>query len=277
MTTKALTVADSIRKMEPEFKMALPSHIPAERFTRNAVTAVNGNPDLLKEDIDKRSLFNAVMKAAQDGLILDGREAALVTFNGRNGKQVQYMPMIAGVMKKVRQSGDISVISVHVVKENDHFDYALGDEEFMVHKPALTNRGKTIGAYSIVTFKDGEKSREWMDIEQINAVRGRSRSKDNGPWVTDFDEMARKTVFRRHAKRLPSSSDLDDFINQDDEATGLEDVTRIQTPAAATTETKQTRAASKVKEAVAEPEVVEEEVIDAEFTTSSNDEEEIPL
>ena len=274
--TKALTVADSIRKMEPEFKMALPTHIPAERFTRNAVTAVNGNPDLLKEDIDKRSLFNAVMKAAQDGLILDGREAALVTFNSKNGKQVQYMPMIAGVMKKVRQSGEISVISVQVVKENDNFDYELGDNERMTHKPALTGRGKTIGAYSIVTFKDGEKSREWMDVEQIQAVRGRSRSKDNGPWVTDFDEMARKTVFRRHAKRLPSSSDLDAFIASEDEEFD-NTVTRIQTPVAAAEEgKKQTRAAKALTETVQEETAPEPEVIEAEYTEVEG-EEEIPL
>jgi recombination protein RecT len=231
--TKQLTVVDSIRKMEPEFHAALPKHIPSERFTRNAITAVNGNPDLLNPDIDKRSLFSAVMKAAQDGLVLDNREAALVTFNTKNGKQVSYMPMIAGIMKKVRQSGDISVISVQVVKENDSFDYELGDNERMTHKPALTNRGKTIGAYSIVTFKDGEKSREWMDVDQIEAVRKRSRTSNAGPWVTDFDEMARKTVFRRHAKRRPSSSDLDSLVQSEDEDYKDNDVVRVMTEPAA--------------------------------------------
>jgi recombination protein RecT len=144
---KQLTIADTLRKMQPEFQAALPPHISPERFTRVAVTAVNSNPDLLKPDVDKRSIYAACMKAAQDGLIIDNREAALVIFKGR----AQYMPMIDGIMKLVRNSGEISVWSVHVVKEHDKFDYELGDDEFMKHKPALTNRGKTIGAYSIVT------------------------------------------------------------------------------------------------------------------------------
>lgn len=157
--SKQLTVVDGIRRMEGEFAAALPKHIPSERFTRNAITVINSNPELLGQDVDKRSLYGSVMKAAQHGLIVDGREAALVSFfSKKEGKRVvQYIPMVEGIMKLVRNSGEVSVISVHVVKENDSFDYELGDSERILHKPALTNRGKTIGAYSIVTFKDGEK------------------------------------------------------------------------------------------------------------------------
>lgn len=259
---KQLTIADSLRRMEPEFKMALPSHIPAERFTRNAITAVNGNPDLLKPDVDRRSLYAAVMKAAQDGLIVDGREAALVTFKGR----VQYMPMVEGIMKLVRNSGDVSVISVHVVKENDSFDYELGDNERMIHKPALTGRGKTIGAYSIVTMKDGEKSREWMDVDQIEAIRKRSRASGNGPWVTDYDEMCRKTVFRRHAKRLPKSTDIDEILHHDDEAMGLDPIQETIAPVEAPNKTR-TRASEKVAEKMQPVEEKQDDtVIDVEYS-----------
>jgi recombination protein RecT len=66
-------------------------------------------------------------------------------------------------------------------------------------------------------MKDGEKSREFMDVDQINAIRQRSRSGKSGPWVSDFDEMAKKTVVRRHSKRLPMSTDLDDLLRSDDE------------------------------------------------------------
>lgn len=213
--SQQITVFDQVRnqidKMGPQFKAALPAHVDVKKFQRVAMTAIQQSPALL--DADRRTLFGACMRAAQDGLLPDGREGAIVTFKG----QAQWMPMVAGIMKKVRNSGEISTWSVQVVKANDEFDFQLGDEEKIVHKPALTERGDTIGAYSIVTMKDGEKSREWMSIEEINRIRQRSRSGNSGPWNTDFDEMAKKTVVRRHAKRLPMSTDLDEFIRQDDE------------------------------------------------------------
>ena len=204
-------VRNAITKMQPQFKAALPAHVSAEKFQRVVLTALQQTPALL--DADRRSLYGAAMRAAQDGLLPDGREGAIVTFKGA----AQWMPMVSGIMKKVRNSGEISTWSVQVVKERDEFDYQLGDEERITHKPALRDRGETIGAYSIVTMKDGEKSREFMDVDQIEAIRKRSRSGNGGPWVSDFDEMAKKTVIRRHAKRLPMSTDLDEFMRQDDE------------------------------------------------------------
>ena len=117
----------------------------------------------------------------------------------------------------VRNSGEISTWSVLAVYENDNFDFCLGDEEHITHKPNLSNRGKLIAVYSIVTMKDGEKSREVMSVEDVNAIRQRSRSGSSGPWVSDFAEMAKKTVVRRHSKRLPLSTDIDGMIKEDDE------------------------------------------------------------
>ena len=188
-------------------------------------TAVQMNPTIL--DATPRSIFNAAMKAATDGLLPDGREGAIVPYNmkikGKNGAkdawvvEVQWMPMIAGLRKKVRNSGEIATWDAQVVYERDDFDYALGDEPYLHHKPFLGfDRGKIIAAYSVATLKSGEKSREVMSIGEINAIRARSKSSEKGPWVTDFAEMCRKTVARRHSKVLPMSTDLDDLIRQDD-------------------------------------------------------------
>lgn len=202
----------------PEFAKALPVHIPPERFKRVVLTAVQNNPGLLK--VERRSFFNACMKAAQDGLLPDGREGAIVEYNDRQrGPIAQWMIMIAGLRKKVRNSGEITDWNAHVVYENDEFAFELGDEPFIKHKPALGERGKPIAAYSVAKFKSGEISREVMSFQEIEKVRQASRSKDNqrGPWVQWWEEMARKTVARRHSKVLPMSTDLDDLIRRDDE------------------------------------------------------------
>lgn len=204
-------VRHAIERMAPQFKAALPAHVSVEKFVRVTLTAVQTNPQLL--NADRRTLFAAATKAAQMGLLPDGREGAIVTFKD----QAQWMPMTAGVMKLVRNSGEISTWSVQAVYENDNFEFALGDEEHITHKPALSNRGKLIAVYSIVTMKDGEKSREVMSVEDVDAIRKRSRSANAGPWVTDYSEMAKKTVVRRHSKRLPLSTDIDGVVHEDDE------------------------------------------------------------
>lgn len=226
--TKEIRPIDDVRhtlsKMQDQFKMALPPQVPVDRFVRITLTAIQQNPDLLAAN--RATLYGACMKCAQDGLLPDGREATLQVYNvniaGKNQpakyeKQAQYMPMTEGLMKKVRNSGEIANWSIQVVKENDSFEYELGDNERIIHKPARKDRGPTVGAYSIVTFKTGEKSREWMDIDQLNAIRARSKQPDSGPWKTDTDEMNRKTVARRHYKRLPKSTDLDGFMQKIDD------------------------------------------------------------
>lgn len=208
-------VRSAIEKMSPSFKAALPPHVSVEKFVRVTLTALQTTPALL--EADRRSLYAAATKAAQMGLLPDGREGAIVTYRGKTGVQCQWMPMVAGVMKLVRNSGEISTWSVQAVYENDVFEFELGDTERILHKPALKNRGSIIAVYSVVTMKDGEKSREVMSVEDVEAIRKRSRSGTAGPWVTDFAEMAKKTVIRRHAKRLPLSTDIDGVVHEDDE------------------------------------------------------------
>lgn len=211
-----VALRQSLTQMGDQLKMALPSHINVEKFQRVTMTAIQANPDLL--NADRRSLFGAVVKAAQDGLLPDGREGALVIFGGRDGKKVQWMPMIAGVLKKIRQSGEIASVDCHVVYEHDKFTYRPGIDVVPIFEPDwFADRGKPIGAYAIATLKTGDViPPEIMNVEQIEAVRKVSRASGNGPWVSWWSEMARKTVMRRYAKRLPSSTDIEAEFERDE-------------------------------------------------------------
>jgi recombination protein RecT len=214
---------DQFEKMNSQFAMALPAHIPVERFVRVVMTAVGANADLLAAD--RASLFEASIKAAQDGLLPDGRDGALVIYNTKikeNGKdiwikKVQWMPMIAGVLKKIRNSGELMSISSNVAYEKDKFFYRLGDDEAIEHEPYLEgDPGKPRLVYAIARTKDGGVYREVMTVNEVEKVRAVSRAAQSGPWVQWWGEMARKTVLRRLAKRLPMSTDLDDLIRRDD-------------------------------------------------------------
>lgn len=213
----------SIKALESQFKMALPSHVSTDRFIRTVLTAIQQNPDLVQAD--RNSLFAACMKAASQGLQLDGKESALVTFKRKDGTvQVQYMPMLAGLLKLVRNSGELSSITSQIIYEKDKFKYWVdSDGEHLNHEPNMfVDRGQVIGCYALAKTKDDAVYIEVLTMDEINAVRSVSRSKDSGPWAGAFKhEMYKKTALRRLIKRLPVSTDLDNAIRVDDETYDL--------------------------------------------------------
>lgn len=222
-------IQHTLASMDKQFTSVLPAQIPTNRFLRTATMAIEQHSD--KEKIlnaDRETLYAACMKAAQDGLMLDNREAALTVFNKKvNGEwvpKVQYMPMVSGIIKKALQSNQISSLSAHVVKENDQFDYWVDEDgTHFTHRPELkTARGDSYMCYAIAKMKDGAIQMEVMNKEEIEKVRMTSKTgKDKstgepaGIWKQWPDEMWKKTVLRRLCKYLPSSSELDNVFESD--------------------------------------------------------------
>lgn len=215
----ALTeIKQTLGNMSDQFKAALPPHISVDRFIRVARTAVSMDTSLL--ECNRQSLYGACMRAAQDGLLPDGNESAIVKFK----TTAVYMPMVAGILKKVRNSGELSSITAQLVYENDEFQYWVDEEgEHLKHTPAIFgDRGHPKGVYALARTKDGAVYVEPMTMEQVEKVRKASRSGDSGPWKSWWEEMAKKTAIRRLSKRLPMSTDLEVVVRADDDLYDLD-------------------------------------------------------
>jgi recombination protein RecT len=212
-----VVVRESLERMRPELARVLPPQISADRLVRITLTAIQMQPSLL--EADRKSLLSSTMRAAQDGLLPDGREAALVLFNRKGGgKSVQYMPMVGGLLKKARQSGELRSICAHVIYENDAFDYWVDtDGEHLNHKPVLFGeRGSPRGVYALAQTIDGGVYIEPMSLSDVEKVRSVSRAKgEDSPWQTWWAEMAKKSALRRLMKRLPSSTDIEASLEHD--------------------------------------------------------------
>lgn len=210
-------------KLQPQLALALPEHVKPERFVRIVMTAVQQNPTLAK--CDRESLFGACMKAAQDGLLPDGREAFLnCYFSKRDNKYIaSYQPMIGGILKKIRQSGELKQLSAAVVRQGDEFSYSVDETgEHFRHVPGMDNDDALVKCvYAAVWTKDGGVYFKVMSVGQIEKARAVSRAKDSGPWVDWWDEMALKTVIRNLAKRLPMSAEIEQVIQRVDDLTDL--------------------------------------------------------
>lgn len=217
-------VIKSIALLEPEIRKALPPQIPSAKFIRVAQTAVRLKPELA--GLDRQSLWAAFHNCAADGLIPDGREAAIVPFKGK----AAYMPMIQGICKKARNSGEIKSIVAMVVHQRDEYDHWIDETgEHFKHRIARGDRGEPILTYAFCQTKDDGVFFEEIDMDQMKAIEKMSRAAD-GPWKGPFKtEMMRKSALRRLLKyRVPSSTDLDEIIRRDDE---LYDTTTAPEPA----------------------------------------------
>lgn len=203
----------------PDFKgklaQALPDGVSVDRFTRTALTAIQMNPKVVSAD--RQSLYNSVIRAAQDGLMPDGREGALVIYSehvggGQYADKVQFQPMVAGVIKRFGEAGVLAyAASVH---ENDKIRIWNDDTgQHVQHDPdTFGDRGKFIGVYAVARTPDGRTYVESMNLTEIDRVKAASKSKDRktgemkGPWKDWPDRMAQKSVLHRLGRRVPFSS-----------------------------------------------------------------------
>ena len=216
----------------PEFKAAVASVLPRamrpDRFVRVSLNAVMRQPKLL--ECSKESFFRVMLDLSAYGLEPDGRRAHLIPFTNHGKMEVQLIIDYKGLAELVRRSGDVSYIHADVVYENDEWDYAYGSGAHLTHRPNLEERGeKRVAFYSFVRLKDGSEDFIVMSPAEVEKIKKRSRAAGSGPWVTDYDEMGKKTAFRRHSKWLPLSPEVREAVEADDEAIDVSGIAMAET------------------------------------------------
>jgi recombination protein RecT len=205
------TIGGLIEGMKPQIARALPKHMEPDRLARIALTVVRQNPKLA--ECNPESFLGALMTCAQLGLEPGPLgHAYLVPY----GQEVTFIPGYRGLIELARRSGIVRRFVGRAVHANDEFDYAYGLYESLTHKPALGEPGDFTFAYAVLWVTDADPDFEVMNKPQIDAIRARSRAGKNGPWVTDYEEMAKKTVIRRLAKRAPMSIEFVQAVNNDE-------------------------------------------------------------
>lgn len=200
----------------------LPKVCTPERFARVALTCIKKDAKLreaIRTPEGRNSLAGAFMKCAELGIEPDGRRAYLIPYKN----DVQLIIDYKGIAELAMRSGFVANIHADKVCDNDEFEYNIGTIEkhrIDFKKP----RGEAYAYYAIVTFKDGTKKTEVMSREEVDAIKERSSAwgawlkwKKICPWNTDYDEMAKKTVFKRLAKWIPQSPELQKAIDIDND------------------------------------------------------------
>lgn len=212
------TMQAYIKRMEGEIKKALPSVLTPERFTRIVLSALSTNPKL--QETTPESFLGAMMTAAQLGMEPNtplGQAYLLPYYNSKKRcLECQFQLGYKGLIDLAYRSGEVSTIQAHVVYEHDKFSYAYGLEPQLEHVPAMGDRGSPTHVYAVFRTKDGGYSFGVMSIDDVRRHAQRySKSFENGPWQTNFEEMAKKTVLKRVLKYAPLKSDFVRGVSQD--------------------------------------------------------------
>ena len=204
------SIKDYIQVMTPEISKALPKVMTPERFTRIALSAVSNTPKLA--ECTPQSFLGAMMNAAQLGLEPNTPlgQAYLITY----GKTCQFQIGYKGLLDLAHRAN--TNVEAHEVYENDEFTYSYGLKPTLEHIPAMKNRGKVV-AYYAIWRNENNYGFEVMSKEDIDShAKKFSKTANNGPWVTNYDEMAKKTVIKKVLKYAPLNSEFATQLTADE-------------------------------------------------------------
>ena len=196
-----------------------------------ALQLINKSAQLQK--CSKESLQQAVLNISNIGLSLNpaAKEAYLIPrWNGvLKIMEASLEPGYVGLVKLLTDAGSVKSMVCQLVYEGDTFEIDLANNmQPVTHKPELSRakKGNIKGAYALATLIDNTRQVEFMDVEEIDGIRGRSETYKaylenkikSCTWVSDYGEMARKTVIKRIYKYLPRTErmdQIDEAIKQD--------------------------------------------------------------
>lgn len=269
------TLNQRLGELEPKLKQLLPAYLPPKRFFMIAYDSVVRTPLLQECTIPSilKCVIEASEIGLEVGG--PKHHAWLVPFrNKKTGhREAQLIPGYQGLAHLAYDAGGVTKIEGHVVHARDHFHHeaspptldhvpfdeacptcnGLGEKsvtrkhgkdeavtEVVVCEAckgtARQPRGRAIKYYAVATLTNGDRAFEVMDRGEVEKIRNRSKAKDDGPWVTDFDEMGKKTAFKRLEKWLPKTDGagaarLARAIELDNQAVGLaeENASAIET------------------------------------------------
>ena len=236
MTTENTNLAESrydkvIDMAAERFARNAPKHIRFENEKGYAIQLLQNNSYLMQVATENpHSLLQAVTNIAAIGLSLNPakKQAYLITrtVKDSNGKYVSKIflePSYGGLCDLATMAGSIEWVQANCVYEQDAFeDHGPGEKPTHTYRAFAKDRGAFVGVYAVAKTRNGDYLTTIMPVDEVNEIRGRSeaykalieRKKGNGgPWVTDYEEMAKKSVVRRAWKMLPKTAESERMEN----------------------------------------------------------------
>lgn len=218
-----ITVIDNER--ESFAKVAVVKSVEFDREKGFALQILGASEYLQKVALgNPASLGNAVHNVAAIGVSLNpASKLAYLVPRKINGVpaiclDISYM----GLMHIAQDCEAIQWGQAVIVRKADKFQLReIGQQPAHEYSPFATDRGDIIGVYVVVKTDTGDFLTHAMPIAKVYDIRNRSdawrayerdKTKKN-PWVTDEEEMIKKTCVKQAAKMWPRRERLDGAVH----------------------------------------------------------------
>lgn len=218
--------AELVKACAPQLQSVMPKGFKAERLAQMAIAAYKTTPKL--SECSTQSILSCCLQCATLGLepsAVDGlgRAYVLPYWNKQtNRMEAQFQLGKNGMLELVQRSGQVSSIRTQCVYEGDAFSYY--EDETGLHFHYEPNLDAPHGkenlrlVYLTARLRDGGMVFLAMSRAEVESVEARSKAAKYGPWKTDWEAMAEKTIIRRAFNRgmLPRSVEVARGVAQDD-------------------------------------------------------------
>lgn len=236
-------LVEAIDQARERFIQLAPSGIDYEAEKSFALQILKNNVALM--EVAKKhpqSLGYAIANVAAVGLSLNPvkKQAYLIQRTislgkDEKGKKIYQQriflePSYMGLCDIATQSNSIEWVQAECVHEHDTFLFkGLGEKPDHNYNPfKVKERGNFVGVYCVAKLPSGDHLTRIMDAEKIFSIRDRSeawKAGKFGPWATDFEEMAKKSVIRNASKTWPKKIErLETAVHLSNENEGFEPI-----------------------------------------------------
>jgi recombination protein RecT len=224
-TIKSFFEKDSVKN---RFKEMLGKR--SNQFISSIIQITANNSYLSKAD--PISVYNSAMMAATLDLPINQNLgfAWVVPYKNKSGVfEAQFQLGWRGIVQLALRTGQYKAINVIDVYENQFKSFNYLTEELDANF-SVQGTGKIVGYACYLEMISGFQKTTYWTVEQAQS-HGRKYSKtfNNGPWKTDFDAMAKKTVLKNTISKwgilsieMQTAIKVDQAILKDDEGNEVE-------------------------------------------------------
>jgi recombination protein RecT len=170
------------------------------------------NPKLAS--VTPQSLFMAMMACVHLRLMPNTTEQ--LAFIIPYGNEAQFQIGYKGLAELAYRTGNVVKIDQEAVFDGDEFEWSLGIDRKLVHKPNFhidrTKYDKLVATYATAQMTDGSILFEVVTKAELDKIKAFAKAqKPDAPWNQWPVEQSKKTATKRLGKLLPKSSEDNRF------------------------------------------------------------------
>ncbi|MGI5201698.1 recombinase RecT [Spirillospora sp. CA-108201] len=208
----------------PFWAEALPDCVRPGAFAAAALTALYNDTRLQR--CDPQSVLMALVQSAYFGLLPDGKHAVIIA----DGRHADFVPMYQGYLELMYRSGLVKSVTFDHIRHGDtwRIDQGKPAPDDFTHVKNVVNPGPPLVAYCFAWLGNGARSQiHFCTRERAEAIRDDwsrhyRRAEEAGTfdslWHTRFADMWLKTAVRQAARGLPTSPEMRQLMDHEDQA-----------------------------------------------------------